>query len=1090
MYLIYDMCRVYLLKAFFVLATAFTVFNCYSQDLRLPSTPPSPQSSNLGIYTSIPISYYSGIPDTKISLIDVNLKNVNLPLNISYYSGGIRKSQEATCVGLGWTLNAGGLITRIKRHKDDLGDKGYYLNVNTTSCGDDIDLEPDIFCFNFCGRTGQFVLKGKDDNGKPVIQLLSKEMIKVILMPDNTWELIDENGTKYFFAEKESSKESNIIKNASGSKTKAESYTSSWYITQILNIYNESIFFHYSTEVNRAVEQYTTFWQLKYKYYTGSIEVQYPPNAGGPASGTYTQATMGNSSIATTTLTSQVVQLKNIESPNLLISFQYSSDRKDLHVETSSMKAYKLSQVTITRSPKIMTGSVDTLKEFSFSYDYFLPASGSTNMRLSRLRLLRVQEQRVYSNKVFMKPAYAFSYTSNTIVDKGNTPWLAGFIGSTDGLLNKIVYPTGGFTQYEYELQGNNLGTRIKTIQQFDGQSFTNYREYSYFGEKKFINDAAARIQLPFSQSISWVNNNNIFKTATFYYDNIYSSDQPLFAESSSSYMVGYDSVVELLGHGGIFGKNTYCFYNDNASIYAPPHSGAVIDQVTGVPSMVPLRNGQVKENDIFKYENNTFVKVKSENIFIKPINTFSLSPKRYNGLNCNRTYNINGSWLRIDSVVNINYNHLGKNPIAIGKSFFYDSSIDVRPYRTLTKNSKGETIVSNKVYPRQAAMTKGGVYIAMSQLNFIYPVIEEIDSIGNQIVSREAVDYGVYRTQAPVPLVKKYQNGKGLFEERESINVYDKRGNPIEVKRKDGVYEVYLWGYNSLYPVVKIVGCHYEDVEGVVLQDILDNAFLYSDAQLRYELNKLRTKLASTQAQVWTYTYAPSIGMTSETDPKGDILYYEYDVFGSLALVRNKESKILKRYSYNLAGQILENEIVNYNTNLSSTPIIIYKNIEKHLTLTRNNCGSFGSGGSVTYSVPAGKYFSLISQSDADYKAQDDIYANAQDYANAHGTCTINTVMVTLHHSGSGGAHGSLVNKETNVSYDLSGLSSAIVNDIVITIPEGNYDLTLIPNTQSSPAGTNYSFNIDGYVVGTTSQPIQRQMTIDHSFTISLTTY
>ena len=57
--------------------------------------------------------------------------------------------------------------------------------------------------------------------------------------------------------------------------------------------------------------------------------------------------------------------------------------------------------------------------------------------------------------------------------------------------------------------------------------------------------------------------------------------------------------------------------------------------------------------------------------------------------------------------------------------------------------------------------------------------------------------------------------------------------------------------------------------------------------------------------------------------------------------------------------------------------------------TFTKNNCTS-GAGSSVTYSVPAGKYVSVISQADADNKALADIEENGQKYANAVGQCNL----------------------------------------------------------------------------------------------------
>lgn len=61
----------------------------------------------------------------------------------------------------------------------------------------------------------------------------------------------------------------------------------------------------------------------------------------------------------------------------------------------------------------------------------------------------------------------------------------------------------------------------------------------------------------------------------------------------------------------------------------------------------------------------------------------------------------------------------------------------------------------------------------------------------------------------------------------------------------------------------------------------------------------------------------------------------------------------------------------------------------------TRNNCGGGYTGSEVVYTVPQGAHNSIISQQAADQLALDDIEDNGQDYANANGTCTINSTLV-----------------------------------------------------------------------------------------------
>ncbi|MCG8332800.1 MAG: hypothetical protein MI974_34255 [Chitinophagales bacterium] len=128
---------------------------------------PSPTAASLGKYTDIPVSHFTGVPSISIPIYTVQEGSVSLPISISYHASGIKAVETASRVGTGWSLNAGGMISRTILSLPDEWEAGY-LSVGGTLNGvtdsDEVfnvgegtlDSEPDIFSYNFAGYSGKF----------------------------------------------------------------------------------------------------------------------------------------------------------------------------------------------------------------------------------------------------------------------------------------------------------------------------------------------------------------------------------------------------------------------------------------------------------------------------------------------------------------------------------------------------------------------------------------------------------------------------------------------------------------------------------------------------------------------------------------------------------------------------------------------------------------------------------------------------------------------------------------------------------------------------------------------------------------------
>lgn len=67
----------------------------------------------------MPVNLYTGRVDITIPIFEIKTGNISVPISLSYNTGGVKVDDEASSVGLGWNLNAGGSIMRIVKDVED-----------------------------------------------------------------------------------------------------------------------------------------------------------------------------------------------------------------------------------------------------------------------------------------------------------------------------------------------------------------------------------------------------------------------------------------------------------------------------------------------------------------------------------------------------------------------------------------------------------------------------------------------------------------------------------------------------------------------------------------------------------------------------------------------------------------------------------------------------------------------------------------------------------------------------------------------------------------------------------------------------------
>lgn len=379
---------------------------------------------------------------------------------------------------------------------------------------------------------------------------------------------------------------------------------------------------------------------------------------------------------------------------------------------------------------------------------------------------------------------------------------------------------------------------------------------------------------------------------------------------------VGYGKVTTLYGVNGINGKKVDEFSQaaDNGTLEAESYPYPPIDSRD-------WRRGLLLKETIY---NNTNIKVSEktnsyEFLYKGGINVFKAGPFRSypvtsvcSGIQCltpyrdcdiaKSCYSISTEQVKTSNSVEKIYAPNGVDYITTSTNYFYDNPAYNSPTRTEQVNSKGEVLRTEMKYPYDN--TGVSVYAEMLNRNMISPVIEQVQSnttLGKEL-SRVKTNFQFYEGNVLVEpsTIQKSINGAGL-ETEATINSYDNKGNVLQITGRDGVVTSYIWGYGQYYPVAKVIGVSYADavtLSGINLSVVANPA---DENSLRTELNKLRSLSG---AFVSTYTYKPLIGISSETDPRGRSIYYEYDKMNRLVLVRDHDNNILKKICYNYAGQ------------------------------------------------------------------------------------------------------------------------------------------------------------------------------------------
>lgn len=264
--------------------------------------------------------------------------------------------------------------------------------------------------------------------------------------------------------------------------------------------------------------------------------------------------------------------------------------------------------------------------------------------------------------------------------------------------------------------------------------------------------------------------------------------------------------------------------------------------------------------------------------------------------------YNIFTGWVQTRYTQETTYDQNGENPVVSKTDFNYANPLHLQVTSTVTTNSAGKTDIQESLYPHEMVSSvrdPNGIYQSMVAKNIISPVVEQKRN-NNGIVSLNRTNYYQPYPNMFVPQsVEKLNDVSGLMEVILRYYDYNEKGNVVSLSQENGPKITYLWSYNGKYPVAEIKNSDYAAVRSILGQTAID-AFLNSNpdkAAVDNLINPLRTGLPNTQIN--SISYKSLIGITSQTDAKGQITYCEYDNFQRLLNIKDQHGNIVKSYKY-----------------------------------------------------------------------------------------------------------------------------------------------------------------------------------------------
>lgn len=218
---------------------------------------PGPQAQGYLRDKNTTVDYATGTFHYRIPLYTFRSGDFELPITLDYAARAVQKESFAGLTGYNWNLNTGGIVTCQLRGSE--ADEQGALSVcmeNPELVRYGLDGESDVFTAIFNGKTLHFLLDEQLNEILPMER--SNVRIERILDPSSSssrpvlkgWKVTDEDGTRYYFEQKEINAKVNKVATTNlGAGRAKDFYVSAWHLNKIEPTNGSPITYVYDGEI-------------------------------------------------------------------------------------------------------------------------------------------------------------------------------------------------------------------------------------------------------------------------------------------------------------------------------------------------------------------------------------------------------------------------------------------------------------------------------------------------------------------------------------------------------------------------------------------------------------------------------------------------------------------------------------------------------------------------------------------------------------------------------------------------------------------------------------------------------------------------